>query len=806
VLVKRLILKRRSDDESDADSDTKSKNRNQEASLDPNVRNFGSNNVIQVTASSEQTNEAYDVVATHCKRLEDSEHTNSLLKECDLSNSSLMTSISSSQHIETQADGTTDSNNSESEEDRSSYASVVSSNQEAGRKSEVCKSDSSSSIMLSEENDTDGIDSSADTCKTHDICIDDSKHVNVYSDISFSELGSTNSSFSGDDNTKQQLPRVIIKRTIGMGNTNKYRSFLRSASSSSTSSNQWQPIVRLERNLSLDELAKSSAVDSEILDTEKVPDSLQHGLRISLKSPSSHHHVTLAPLPSLACSSVDRNKSRSERSKKWRCGTFPPRTDTGQGNLNDGWNPQRYARKFTSFKSSFRGKHNTCPTSLPKDSGQLSSPKSHLSQKSPPVKLKFFSNCDKMQNGALKMDRNKAITRDSGDEYVVVENRNYTKDSMTKITFQRHKRKEVSVRKECRNIEMKEKEFASNQDIPTTLNQNSYADMLTVHDVSPASSENSNGTFNLTTCPQGTVKRRLSVEHDREPSKTELHHSHKKHMSDVSHDIVSSRQKIASALEDTSNMGLEDCSPKKSAMLNDKPSAVPQPAVKSVTASKDYGPKISTIKKRRYFEDMYLERDVPPLFQPERILLISSTKKKRTSLKEKSPQLDGKALEEEIISLSAESYMDYNEIICKELTEDTDVDAKERQDFSTEGSLRMMPSPEECAGETGSSKDAALLPVSSSEEPERELHKLSDCGSECVGNSNALKADEQQALCNNIEHNVVESTRQGDDACQACGLVYSSHDERTAHIRRHPYHCQRCHLAFRSEVSAICVF
>ncbi|PNF26122.1 hypothetical protein B7P43_G04463 [Cryptotermes secundus] len=802
VLVKRLILKRRSDDDSDADSDTKSKNMNQEEPLDANIRNLGSNNFIQASASSsEQTSETCDDVAQHCERLEDSEHDDSLVKECNLSSSSLMTSISSSQQTETQAGGTTDSDNSESEEDVSSHISLVNNSQEAGRKSEVCKSGSSSSIMLSEENDPDGVDPPADTDKTHDIC-DDSKHVNIYSDIRVSEFVSTNSSFSGEDNTKQQLPRVIIKRTIGMGNTNKYQSFLRSASSCSTSSGQWQPVVRLERNVSLDELAKSSAVDNEIHEAEKVPDSLRHGLRISLRSPPSQHHVTLVPLPSLACSSVDGNGSRSERPKKRKFGMFRPRINARSGNLNDGWNAQRYARRFTPFKSSFCVKHDTCPTSLPNVSGQLSSPKSYFSQKSPPIKLKFFSNCNRMQNGTLKMDRNRAIRGDSGDEYIVVENRNYTTDSMTKLTFQKHKRKEVSVRKGCRKVEIKEKELLSKQDIPTALNQNSPSDKLTVHDISAACSEDSNNNFNLSTYQHGTLKRRLSDEHDRESSKTE-HKSHKKRMSDVSHDISSSRQENAAALEDTGNVVSEDYSQTKTFMVNEKPSTLSYPAEQSVTASKDYGPKSSTIKKRPYFEDIYLEKDVPPLFQPDRILSVSSTKKKRTSLKEKSPKLDDKALEEEIISLSAESQMDYSEVIYKELAEDTDVEVKGNQDLSTEGSFRTLHYPEECARETGSGKNAALLSVSSSEDLEPKLHKLSDCSSECVGNSSTLKPGEQQTLCNNVEHSVVGAPKQGDDTCQACGLVYSSYDERTAHIRRHPYHCQRCHLAFRSEVDFV---
>jgi hypothetical protein len=464
--------------------------------------------------------------------------------------------------------------------------------------------------------------------------------------------------------------------------------------------------------------------------------------------------------------------------------------DTQCGNLSDGWNSQRYARRFAPFKSSFYVEHDKYPTSIHKDSRQLLSLESRTSHKSRPIKLKFFTNCNRMQNGALKMDRNKTITGHNDDEYVVVENRNYTSDSMTKITFQRHRRKEVSVRKGYRKDEMK-----SNQDMQTALNQKIHGDTLTA-----ACSEDSNNTFNLTTYPHGTVKRRLSIEHDQELSKTELHQSHKKHMSDVSNDITSLRQEIAAAIEDTGNMVSDDCSQNKTAMVNDKPCDLPQPAVQSITASKDYGPKISAMKKRHYFEDIYHEEDVPPLFQPERILSVSSTKKKRINVKEKSPRLDGKALEEEIMRLSAESQMDYSEIISKELTEDTDVEAKERQDLSTEGSFRILPCSEECAEETGSGIDAVLLPVSNSEEPEPELQKLSKCGSKCVGNSSV-----QQTLCNDTEHCVVESPRQGGDSCQACGLVYNSYDERTAHIRRHPYHCQRCHLAFRSEVGATCV-
>lgn len=35
--------------------------------------------------------------------------------------------------------------------------------------------------------------------------------------------------------------------------------------------------------------------------------------------------------------------------------------------------------------------------------------------------------------------------------------------------------------------------------------------------------------------------------------------------------------------------------------------------------------------------------------------------------------------------------------------------------------------------------------------------------------------------------------------CQACGTELKNFAERSSHIRQHPYHCQRCHLAFKSE-------
>jgi hypothetical protein len=398
------------------------------------------------------------------------------------------------------------------------------------------------------------------------------------------------------------------------------------------------------------------------------------------------------------------------------------------------------------------------------------------------------------------MERKKAITCDGGDEYIVVENRNYTKDNMTKITFQRHKRKEISVRKECKNVKTKVKEYVSDQDIAVILEQHSHAEIQAVHDVSSACSEDSTNASNLT-----ASKKRLSTEVDQESSRRELHRSHKKHMSDVSHSVTSSKKNITAALEDAGDMVSEVCSENEVALLNDKSSAVSQPGIlQSAITTNDYCPKTSNTKKRRYYEYMYLEKDVLPLFQPERILSISSTKKKRTIVKEKSPQFDGKTLEEEIISLSTESHIDYNELVPKQQTRETDIEVKEVQNCSRDESFGRLSDSEECPREKMSSKNTGPVVVTSSQEPEPELHKLSDCATECEGSSSALKAGEQQKLWNDNEPNVVESTMQEHDACQACGHVYSSHDERTTHIRRHPYHCQRCHLAFRSEVSAIC--
>jgi epidermal growth factor receptor substrate 15 len=793
VLVKRLILKRRCDDDSDADSDTKRKKLDQNKSSHPIARSADNDSCTHVAALSEQTEgpheSACDTVSPHGKRLEDSQHINGLQQKCDSSNFPLMTSSSSSQQMETQADETTDGNNSESE-DESSHTSIESNRGEA----EFCKSNSSSSLVPSEEND----DPPANTHKRQYNSIGDSKppDIDVNLNISFNEPSSTNNSVSSEDNTKHQLPRVIIKRTVGMGNTNKYQSFLRSVSSCSESSNRWQPVVRLERSLSLDKLAKNSTLNNLTFEATKMSDSLQHGLKISLNSSPGHPHVTLVPLPSLACSSVDKHKRHSEGPKKRRYRTLFSRADTQHDDLNDR-NPQGCVKKLTSLKSStsFCVRRDPCLTSLSADARQLPSPKSRLSQRSPPIKLKFFSNCNRVKNGKLKMYRNKTVTGNcgyGGDEYVVVGNRNYTKDNMTKITFQRHKRKEVSARKEYKEGEMKVNKFTSDLDVPAVPNQNVHADVLAGQGVQIVCSEDSSNTSDLTLSPQGSVKRRLSIERDQETSKAELNHSQKKHMSNVNHVIASLEEDIATALEDTGDMVSEDCS---------QSDAVQPETVWTGTGSNDYCPKIFSSKKRQYFDDMYLEKDALPLFQPDRILSISSTKKKQSSLKKKSPQLDGKTLEEEIISLSADAHMDYNEIFSKQVVEDTVVKPKEGQKFSTEGDFGTYPSAEDCPEERVSSKDDGL--VSSSKELEPDLHTLSDCETECVGSSSMLKACEEQKLLNGIQPSVAESSRQGDDACQACGHIYSSYDERTSHIRQHPYHCQRCHLAFRSEVSVI---
>jgi hypothetical protein len=398
------------------------------------------------------------------------------------------------------------------------------------------------------------------------------------------------------------------------------------------------------------------------------------------------------------------------------------------------------------------------------------------------------------------MDRKKSVTCDGGDEYVVVENRNYTKDNMTKITFQRHKRKDVSVRKECKNVKTKVKEFVSDQDIPAALNQHSHAELQAVRDVSAVCSEDSTDASNLT-----ASKKRLSTEVDQESSTQELLHCHKKHLSHVSHSITS-KQNITAALKDADDLVSEVCSENEVALLNDKPPAVSHPGtIQPVITTNEYCPKTSSIKKRRYYEDMYSEKDVLPLFQPERILSISSTKKKRTIVKQKSPQFDGKTLEEEIISLSTGSHMDYSEIVSKKQTRETVVEVKEGQSGSRDESFGRSCDFEGCPRERTSSESAGHVMVTSSQEPEPELHKLGDHGTEYVGSSNKIKAGEQQKLWNDNEPNIVESTMQEHDTCQACGHVYSSHDERMIHIRRHPYHCQRCHLAFRSEVSAICL-
>jgi len=792
VLVKRLILKRRCDDESDADSNTKSKRLDKDESSDPIVGNLDNDKFTKVTVLSEHVHEAYDTVTPHGERLEDSEHINCHLEKCDLSNSSLTAS-----NNDTQANSIAYGSCSESEEDRRSHVSAESCIQKAGRKLKVFKYDSSSSITLSEMNIADGIDPSPGTNKTSDMCFDDSKlgDFSINSDTGFGELDATNSCLANEDTSKQQLPRVIIKRTVGMGNTNKYQSFLRGVSCSSDSSSQWQPVVRLERNLSIDKLAKTSTVNNRTLEIAEVLDSLHHGH----ESPLDQPHVTLVSLPEVDCSSGDQNRSPSVATRKRRNGTFLPRVNKQQGDLNDGLNAQRCARKLTTFRSSFWVRHDTCPTPLAKDTRQLSSAKSHLSQRSPSIKLKFFSSCNKVQNRTLKMERKKGITQDVGDEYVVVENRNYTKDNMTKITFQRHKRKEVSIEDECENVETKVKEFVSAQNIPAVLNQHSHAEVQAVHDVSAACSEGRIIASNLT-----ASKKRLSTEVDQESSGRELHQSCKKHVSDVSHFIISAKKNITAALKDAGDMVSEVSSENAMTSLNDKPSAEVWPGTKqSAITTNDNCPKSSNTKKRRYYEDMYFEKDVLPLFQPERILSISSTKKKRTIVKETSPQVDGKTLEEEIISLSTEPALDYNEIVPKQQTKETDREVREGQNCSRDESFGRLPDSEECPREKMSSKIAGPVVVTSSQEPEPELHKLSDCATECFGSFSAIKAGEQQELWNDNDPNVVESTLQEHDACQACGHVYSSHDERTTHIRRHPYHCQRCHLAFRSEVSAM---
>ncbi|XP_049814025.1 uncharacterized protein LOC126260730 [Schistocerca nitens] len=95
------------------------------------------------------------------------------------------------------------------------------------------------------------------------------------------------------------------------------------------------------------------------------------------------------------------------------------------------------------------------------------------------------------------------------------------------------------------------------------------------------------------------------------------------------------------------------------------------------------------------------------------------------------------------------------------------------------------------------------ITVFSNKEPHFPIHHR---GEMATPNARCSLIDQQVSL----QNDELEACKSGGDCnrmgqdggkidCQACGIELKNFAERSSHIRQHPYHCQRCHLAFRSE-------
>ena len=143
-----------------------------------------------------------------------------------------------------------------------------------------------------------------------------------------------------------------------------------------------------------------------------------------------------------------------------------------------------YNRKYFSRINAHRSAVNRWRTRRCKklvhtsDSVSISSDTNDTEPNSEPslsIKLTTFNSFTKVQNEIRQTDKNKShiitnlknsedgthkvLENDENDEYRVVENKNYTKENATKITFQRHKKKEkVLSRNERKVINVKIKD------------------------------------------------------------------------------------------------------------------------------------------------------------------------------------------------------------------------------------------------------------------------------------------------------------------------------------------------------------
>ncbi|XP_069668599.1 uncharacterized protein [Periplaneta americana] len=827
VLVKRLILKRRCDEDIDIESDKKRKN----------LPNSNSSSVI--CANNIDTSSSADGKETTCGTYKETivghekvENSKSL-KESNASSEKLdlNTSPLDKQDVAC-SKGDINSSKSEEEEEEEAGSSHIS-DKINNVESDVTENDADKLNNCSSVSDTEVIRNTNIENKAVDVCINENKSCNTVFDAdgnsnsAFSEFDSSNSTAS--ENSKQLLPRVIIKRTVGMGNTNNYQSFLRSASSSSNTADRWQPVVRLERDPSLDSLAKILVSNGDTV--RRTDRKLRHGLRISLKSPPVQPLVTLVPLSSLVSTSTPRNRTHSEssynrcqrgRCKRQQSRTFLSRINLRRSSLNNNWNSQRLVKKSSPTPETLSTQPELCFDSPQPNNTHLPNSESQ----SPSIKLTFFNNCNKVQSNnkdeesALTSDANKdeysAVESSSkvfeNDEYVVVENKNHTKDNLTKITFQRNKRKEVSFAKNLKRKIMKVRNNVSELNMPAFLNQDDKRSTS----VSTVVECDASNTGLEIPCDVDTTQEDGSKQlpPELETSSKDESRSLKKSMSSSSYSSCdttdcSQDPPVFDTSESTVSVECSECESLKSDTMSHSETLSKTHSTKKTSGKICLGN--SRLKKRRYVENMYQE-DVFPLFQPDRILSVS--KRRRSNLKQESSHFDRQSSEEGIQNLTSHSSMNtfgnnLNEMLSNDLSEDTvsktdtvQNDAKMKINFDENSLDRSKSSREDIHKGVieESVKHSQLFPSDTSiasDSTEIESDGITENGRKSQGVFSDLKIDEYSETQKDAAAN------EKDDSCQACGHTYRNQDERTAHIRRHPYHCQRCHLAFRSEVDFV---
>ncbi|KAJ9578788.1 hypothetical protein L9F63_004996, partial [Diploptera punctata] len=705
VLVKKLVLKRRSSDESEVDSDVKRSNMSS-----PNLEMSPKSGINLVDDSSKSIESAMNIdnvsedvsndsnAHASCNK---SSGTSESEDESSLTSATSISSSRSSSRTEVEAGALKETRSNSRENNVTENLNMANYTRSARSRSSKSRSNSKESNLSRDEN---RMKSPTGNRNTRSMSGNRNKNNRLRS--------RTNSKFIVDDinlSEDRLLPKVIIKRTIGMGNTNKYRSFLRSVSLSSADI-QLQPIVRLERRSSLDELAKKISSRNG-----SCKDELRHGLKITLKSSMCQPRVQLVPLP---FNRIRRHsESESEASKKQRC--------------------RKYFSKLKSHRRAVnRWKTRRCNKLLrTSDSVTVSSDTNDTEPNSEPslsMKLTTLNSCTEVQNEIKQIERDKSyITTDlqtnrvtthdflENDEYRVVENKNLTKDNITKITFQRHKKREeffngnghklinIKIRSCKQNLEILDE---SESDINNVQKEDTQV---------PVQNE-SNDTLN-----GGEFK-------TKENNLDNVYHE----ISQVTLHEDEMMQKVESTVSESSNKRL--CSDENSCNMphstNDNLPDKSEPSI---------------IKRKRNFDETCQQIDELPFFHPERILSISSIKKRRTCVDEINTEVDT------IITKDKSATLNEIETNITELSTNT---VEETSDKNKEINNKIEGEESYNAVQPSESVESFIL--------------------------------ESQAI-----------SESSDAVCKVCGHVYDDQNDRAVHVRRHPYHCQRCHLAFQSEVN-----